>query len=114
MNATLEWYLSMQQKYKFHKATALGRLNYSLVVVRAGGLYCFEGEEFVMVFDVTRCIRRNGRVIPEGLTHMGTLRGAQATGLLQEVNRDLAEAELVPGRSLDDSGISLREDFQRL
>jgi hypothetical protein len=55
-----------------------------------------------MVFDVTRYIRHNGQVVADGLTHMGTLRGAQAASLVQEVYRDFAEAELVRERGLDD------------
>ena len=96
MDSTFDWYLRMQQKWRFRRVTAWEwESNYTLVVTRGGGLYCFEGEEFLMVFDVTRYIKQNDRVVPDGLTHMGTLRGAQAASLLQEIQRELADAESV-------------------
>ena len=93
MDSTLEWYLYMQRKWRARdRSRALG-LNYTSVFTRAGGLYCFKGEDFVMVFDVTRYINQNGRRVPDGLTHMGTLRGKEAAALLAEMRKDLAEEQ---------------------
>ena len=94
MGSTLEWYLRMQRKWRARdRSRALG-LNYTSVFTRAGGLYCFEGEDFVMVFDVTRYIKQNGRLVADGLTHMGTLRGKGAASLLAEMRKDVAEEQL--------------------
>jgi hypothetical protein len=91
MDSTLEWYLTMQRKWKARDSSKKLDWNYTYIFARGGGLYCFDGEDFVMVFDVTRYANKNGRMVAEGLTHMGTLRGPEAASFLAELRRDLSE-----------------------
>lgn len=91
MDSTLEWYFTMQRKWKARDASKKLDLNYTYIFARGGGLYCFDGEDFMIVFDVTRYAKKNGRLVAEGLTHMGTVGGPEAAAFLAELRSDLTE-----------------------
>src|ERR1039458_10818515 len=76
-----------------HKGAKFRRVKHfgleALVVTRGGGqVYWVRGEQFVMMFDLAKYVKQDGRVVPDGLTHLGTLRGTHAADLIQEIHRD--------------------------
>ena len=80
MDSTLEWYLTMQRKWKARDSSKQLDWNYTYIFARGGGLYCFDGEDSVMVFDVTRYANKNG---PDGRRALDPYGHAPRAGVCQ-------------------------------
>lgn len=87
----IEWYLNMQRKYPCRVAKDL-QCAEGYAVTRGGGLYWVKNAHSVWVFDVTRIIQRNNRIVCDGLTLMDILRAERAAQLIQEIHVDLLGA----------------------
>lgn len=95
MTPTAWRFLNRHKGAKFSRVKPFGLE--AMVVARGGGqVYWVRDEQFVMMFDVARYVKQDGRVVPDGLTHLGTLRGTHAAGLIRKIHRGLAAQEELP------------------